>query len=182
MPAWWRARAEVSELTRREVDVADPVALEATLTALAPDLILNCAAYNDVDAAETDSVTALAVNAMAVRSLAAFSGRIGATLVHYSTDFVFDGLASEPYTEASSPRPQSVYGASKREGERAVLAGQSHSVILRTAWVISAHRSNFLKTMLRLAATNPTLRVVDDQHRCPRIANMVDPDLHGTGR
>jgi dTDP-4-dehydrorhamnose reductase len=128
--AWWRERGDVRALTRREVDVADPAALDATLAALAPDLILNCAAYNDVDGAETDPVTALAVNALAVRSLAAVSGRLGATLVHYSTDFVFDGLASEPYTETSSARPQSVYGASKLLGEW-LAGGEARSYVLR---------------------------------------------------
>jgi dTDP-4-dehydrorhamnose reductase len=115
--AWWGGRAEVTALTRREVDVAAGPALESVLTRLAPDLVLNCSAYNDVDGAESDPVTALAVNAMAVRSMAAVCGRIGATLVHYSTDFVFDGAASEPYTEASPVKPQSVYGASKLLGE-----------------------------------------------------------------
>jgi dTDP-4-dehydrorhamnose reductase len=115
--AWWRARAEVSALTRSDVDLTDAPALEATLLALAPDLVLNCAAYNDVDGAETNPVAALSVNAMAVRSMAAICARLGAPLVHYGTDFVFDGQASEPYTEEASARPQSVYGASKLLGD-----------------------------------------------------------------
>jgi dTDP-4-dehydrorhamnose reductase len=114
----WSAGHEVIALTRREVDLTDAPALERTIDAIAPALILNCAAYNDVDGAEDAPAVALAVNALAVRSLAAAAARAGATLVHYSTDFVFDGIdRTTPYTETDPPRPQSVYGTSKLVGE-----------------------------------------------------------------
>lgn len=114
----WATGHEVTRLTRREVDLTDAAALEQALDALEPELILNCAAYNDVDGAEEAPVTAFAVNALAIRSLAAVAARHGATLVHYSTDFVFDGAdRTTPYTEADVPRPQSVYGTSKLVGE-----------------------------------------------------------------
>jgi dTDP-4-dehydrorhamnose reductase len=114
----WARDHEVTALTRREVDLADAAALEHLLDRLAPDLILNCAAYNDVDGAEEAPVTAFTVNALAVRSLAAVAARVGATLVHYSTDFVFDGVdRTAPYTETDAARPQSVYGTSKLVGE-----------------------------------------------------------------
>jgi dTDP-4-dehydrorhamnose reductase len=114
----WGRDHEVTALTRREVDLADAAALEHLLDGLAPDLIINCAAYNDVDGAEEAPVTAFTVNALAVRSLAAVAARTGATLVHYSTDFVFDGAErAAPYTETDAARPQSVYGTSKLVGE-----------------------------------------------------------------
>jgi dTDP-4-dehydrorhamnose reductase len=127
--AWWAPRHEVIALSRREVDLTAADQLEARLAELKPTLVLNCAAYNHVDQAETDVVTALAVNAIAVRSMAAVSARLGAAFVHYSTDFVFDGEASEPYTEASSPRPQSVYGASKLLGEWLAAEASPHYVL-----------------------------------------------------
>jgi dTDP-4-dehydrorhamnose reductase len=128
----WAAAHEVTALTRREVDLADAAALERTLDALAPALIVNCAAYNDVDGAEDAPATAFTVNALAVRSLAAVAARTGATLVHYSTDFVFDGAdRTTPYTEADAPKPQSVYGTSKLVGEW-LAATAPRAYVLRT--------------------------------------------------
>jgi dTDP-4-dehydrorhamnose reductase len=116
--ARWSATDDVLPLTRADVDLTDARALEARLDALRPELIVNCAAYNDVDGAEDDPSRALAVNALAVRSMAASARRCGATLVHYSTDFVFDGRdRSTPYTEEDAPAPQSVYATSKLLGE-----------------------------------------------------------------
>jgi dTDP-4-dehydrorhamnose reductase len=125
----WSAGHRLVALTRADVDLTDAAALEARLDAVGPELIVNCAAYNNVDGAEDDARTALAVNAMAVRSLAAVAVRSGAVLVHYSTDFVFDGTASEPYTEEDRPRPQSVYAASKLLGEWLAADAPRHYVL-----------------------------------------------------
>jgi dTDP-4-dehydrorhamnose reductase len=128
--AYWAARHEVVALTRSEVDLTAFPALETTLIDLRPALVVNCAAYTNVDGAETDPIAAIGVNALAVRSMAAAAARIEATLVHYSTDFVFDGTATEPYTETVAPRPQSVYSASKLLGEW-FAAGVARHYVLR---------------------------------------------------
>lgn len=152
--------------TRDELDVASQVSLATYLRGRSFDAIINCAAYTAVDKAEEERDLAFLVNGEAPGWLA----DTGIPLVHLSTDYVFDGSGPGFYAEDDPVAPLGVYGASKREGERAVQAGQSHSIILRTAWVLSAHRHNFLKTMLRVGATNPVLRVVDDQHGCPTSA------------
>jgi dTDP-4-dehydrorhamnose reductase len=126
---WWAARHDVVALTRQDVDLMEVEALEARLVELSPALLVNCAAYTNVDRAESDALGALTVNAMAVRSMAAVAARVGATLVHYSTDFVFDGTASEPYTEESPARPQSVYGTSKLLGEWLAADAERHYVL-----------------------------------------------------
>ncbi|MES2497190.1 MAG: dTDP-4-dehydrorhamnose reductase [Pseudomonadota bacterium] len=159
---------------RGELDIASQASVAAYLRGKSFDAIINCAAYTAVDKAEEDRDLAFLVNGEAPGWLA----DTGIPLVHVSTDYVFDGSGSGFYAEDDAVSPLGVYGASKREGERAVEAGQSRSVILRTAWVLSAHRANFLKTMLRVGADNPILRVVDDQRGCPTSATDIAAALH----
>lgn len=155
--------------TRETCDIGSQASLFTYLRSYSFDAIINCAAYTAVDKAEEDRDTAFRVNGEAPGWLA----DTGTPLIHLSTDYVFDGTKTGYYSEDDPVAPLGVYGASKREGERAVQAGQSRSVILRTAWVISARRANFLKTMLRVAAGNPVVRVVDDQHGCPTSAQDI---------
>ncbi|KQX22733.1 MULTISPECIES: dTDP-4-dehydrorhamnose reductase [unclassified Sphingomonas] len=162
----WPADMSIHYPARAELDIASQASLAAYLRGRSFDAIINCAAYTAVDRAEEEPDLAFLVNGEAPGWLA----DTGIPLVHVSTDYVFDGSGDGYYREEDPVAPLGVYGASKREGERAVGAGQSRSVILRTAWVLSAHRSNFLKTMLRVGATNPVLRVVDDQRGCPTSA------------
>ena len=162
----WPTDVMVHFPDRAELDIASPSSLVACLRGQRFDAIINGAAYTAVDRAEEERDAAFLVNGEAPGWLA----DSGVPLVHVSTDYVFDGRADGYYREDDPVGPIGVYGASKLEGERAVRAGQSRSVILRTAWVISPHRHNFLKTMLRIGAANPVLRVVDDQRGCPTSA------------
>ena len=172
----WAMAHEVTALTRRDVDLTDAAALERALDALAPQLILNCAAYNDVDGAEETPVTAFAVNALAVRSLAAVAARTGATLVHYSTDFVFDGIdRTAPYTEADAPRPQSVYGTSKLVGEW-LAATAPRAYVLRVESLFGGvnARSSVDKLVAGLEKGEP-LRVFADRTLTPSyVADVVE--------
>jgi dTDP-4-dehydrorhamnose reductase len=144
--------------------------LEQRVLALAPQLILNAAAYTAVDRAESERELAFAVNGAAPGALARAASRLGARLVHVSTDFVFDGAASRPYTETHPTSPLGVYGASKQEGERQLRAALPEALILRTAWVYSALGANFVKTMLRLMGSRDRLSVVADQVGTPTWA------------
>lgn len=170
----WPVDMSIHYPTRAELDIASQASLAAYLRGRSFDAIINCAAYTAVDKAEEERDLAFLVNGEAPGWLA----DTGIPLVHVSTDYVFDGSGDGYYREEDPVAPLGVYGASKREGERAVGAGQSRSVILRTAWVLSAHRANFLKTMLRVGATNPVLRVVDDQRGCPTSAADIASALH----
>ena len=170
----WPADMSIHFPTRAELDIASQASLAGYLRGKRFDAIVNCAAYTAVDTAEQERDTAFLVNGEAPGWLA----DSGVPLIHLSTDYVFDGTKHGHYTEEDPVAPLGVYGASKREGERAVQAGRSRSVILRTAWVLSAHRRNFLKTMLRAAAANPKLRVVDDQHGCPTSAHDIAEAIH----
>jgi dTDP-4-dehydrorhamnose reductase len=162
----WPVDVEVHSPSRGELDIASQTSLAAYLHGRRFDAIINTAAYTAVDKAEEERELAFLVNGAAPGWLA----DTGIPLVHISTDYVFDGSKQGYYVEDDPVGPIGIYGASKLEGERAVRAGQSRSVILRTAWVLSAHRHNFLKTMLRAGAANPKLRVVDDQRGCPTSA------------
>ncbi|KAB8316070.1 dTDP-4-dehydrorhamnose reductase [Tolypothrix campylonemoides VB511288] len=149
------------------LDVADAAAVGRMIERVAPDVVVNAVAYTAVDRAEDDVETAYAVNARAPAAMAAACADVGATLVHYSTDYVFDGTATRPYREDDPTAPLGVYGASKLAGERAVADSGARHLILRTAWVYDLHGHNFLRTMLRLAAERDELRVVDDQRGTP---------------
>jgi dTDP-4-dehydrorhamnose reductase len=154
-------------LTRAELDVTNRDAVERAVATYAPDLIINAAAYNAVDRAETDQATAFAVNGEAVGALAGTAREIGAHFVHISTDFVFDGKASQPYRSHDRPSPLSVYGASKLAGEQA--AGPEATVV-RTSWVYAPGNANFLSSLLSLMLEREELRVVSDQIGSPTWA------------
>lgn len=158
---------EVRVFDRFGLDLADAPVLVATVRALQPDVVVNAAAYTAVDKAEAERDLAFAVNATAPRVLAEEARRIGALLVHYSTDYVFDGEKADPYVEEDATRPINAYGASKLAGEQAILASGCRHLILRTSWVYGPRGKNFYLTMLRLARERPELKVVDDQVGAP---------------
>ncbi|NNG11896.1 MAG: dTDP-4-dehydrorhamnose reductase [Halobacteria archaeon] len=150
-----------------EMDFLDPDTLAARATALQADWVVNCAAYTQVDHAESEPGQAFTINRDSAGSLASVAAETGGRMMHISTDFVFDGKQSRPYREDDEPAPLSVYGRSKWEGDKAVLAALPGAIILRTAWVYGVHGNNFVKTMLRLAGEGKPLRVVDDQVGTP---------------
>jgi len=152
---------------RASLDLADADAIVAAIRAARPSLIVNAAAYTGVDRAESDSDAAYAVNGRAPGIIGEEAKRIGAMLIHYSTDYVFDGQAREPYDESASPAPRNVYGASKLAGERAIAASGARALIFRTSWVYGLRGSNFLLTIRRLAAERDELRIVRDQVGTP---------------
>lgn len=163
----------VVALRRSDVDLAEHDRLREAVRGLRPALIVNAAAYTAVDRAESEREAAFAVNAVAPGVLAAEAARTGATIVHYSTDYVFDGAADRAYVEDDPPSPMSVYGASKLAGDEAVAASGAPHLILRTSWVYAARGSNFMRTMLRLAHEREELRVVADQSGAPTPARLV---------
>jgi dTDP-4-dehydrorhamnose reductase len=158
---------EVSAFDRAGLDLADTPRLAAAVRALQPEVIVNAAAYTAVDKAESERDAAFAVNATGPRVLAEEAKRIGALLVHYSTDYVFDGEKRAPYVEDDATHPLNVYGASKLAGEEAIRKTGCRHLILRTSWVYGPRGKNFMLTMLRLARERPELRVVDDQVGAP---------------
>jgi dTDP-4-dehydrorhamnose reductase len=158
---------EVVAFDRAGLDLAQPDVLIARVRDVAPQAIVNAGAYTGVDKAESEPEQASAINGTAPRVLAEEARRLGALLVHYSTDYVFDGEKADPYTEADTPNPLSVYGRSKLEGERAVIASGCQHLTLRTSWVYGTRGRNFLLTMLRFAGEGRALRVVDDQIGAP---------------
>ena len=138
-----------------------------------PDVVVNAAAYTAVDKAESDADTAFAVNSTAPGVLAKIMQERGGVLVHFSTDYVFDGEAGRAYTEDDTTNPRSVYGKSKLEGEREVLSSCKKAIVLRTSWVAGAHGANFAKTMLKLAGERSSLRVIADQYGAPTSAALI---------
>ena len=155
---------------RPSVDLANPESLRAAVNDSAADLVINAAAYTNVDAAEEDEAAAWQANAVAPGVLAEACAVAGVKFIHLSTDFVFDGTAGRPYREADATNPQSVYGRSKAAGEAAVLGAGGASVTVRTAWVYSPFGKNFVKTIMRLCAERDHLRVVADQRGNPTSA------------
>jgi dTDP-4-dehydrorhamnose reductase len=160
----------VAAFTRAGLDLAHVDAIRARVDEVRPDVIVNAGAYTAVDNAESEPELARAVNATAPGVLAEEAKRRGALLVHYSTDYVFDGTQEAPYVETDGTGPLGVYGRTKLEGELAIAAVSPRHVILRTSWVYASRGRNFLLTMLRLARERPELRVVDDQHGAPTWA------------
>ncbi|MGB8031649.1 MAG: dTDP-4-dehydrorhamnose reductase [Terracidiphilus sp.] len=152
---------------RESVDLADPDQTRDLVRRAAPDVILNAAAYTAVDRAESEMAVAHAINALAPRVLAEEAAERNALLVHYSTDYVFDGSKQGPWTEDDSPAPLSVYGASKLAGEQAIQNSRASYLIFRTSWVYGPHGNNFLLTMLRLARERDRLSIVNDQFGAP---------------
>ena len=168
-----RALGQVIGVGRGEMDLADPDAIRRMVRETEPDLIVNAAAYTAVDKAESEPEVALAVNGVAPGILAEEAKRLGATLIHFSTDYVFDGTKGTPYTEDDEPRPINAYGRTKLAGERAIEAVGAEHLILRTSWVYGARGKNFLLTILRLARERDELAVVDDQIGAPTWSRAI---------
>ena len=167
------AIGDVHATTRRELDLADPDAVARTVRALQPTFVVNAAAYTAVDRAETERDEAFRVNATAPRIMAEEARQSGAILLHFSTDYVFDGEARTPYREDAPTGPQNVYGASKLAGEAAIAASGATALVFRTSWVYAERGSNFLLTMRRLAREQDELRVVADQVGVPNSAHAI---------
>ncbi|MBN9429782.1 MAG: dTDP-4-dehydrorhamnose reductase [Burkholderiales bacterium] len=164
---------ELHALDRAQCDLADEAALRAAIRRIAPQVIVNAAAYTAVDRAESEAELAQRINADAVAAIAQEAAAQRAWLVHYSTDYVFDGDKNSPYDESDDTAPLSVYGRSKLAGEQAIAAAHGRHLVFRTSWVYAAHGSNFAKTMLRLAAQRATLSVVADQFGAPTSAELI---------
>ena len=169
-------------LGRNEADLTDPAACAALVAGTDADVIINAAAYTAVDQAESDAATAQVVNADAPGAMARAAAARGLPFLHVSTDYVFDGTGSAPWTEDDPTGPTGVYGATKFDGERQVAAAGGPHVILRTAWVFSSHGKNFVKTMLRLGRERPLLKVVSDQHGGPTPAADIARTLSQIAR
>ena len=165
--------AEVIAVGTHDCDFTDADAIEALVSHVKPHVIVNPAAYTAVDKAESEPDRAAAINAMAPGVLAKQAQRLDALLIHYSTDYVFDGTQTTPYTEVDRPNPQSVYGATKLAGETAIQQQGARHLILRTSWVYGLRGQNFPKTMLRLAAEREALNVVADQWGAPTSASLL---------
>jgi dTDP-4-dehydrorhamnose reductase len=154
-------------------DFLNPGGLAHTVLAIRPDVIVNAAAHTAVDKAEADRANAYAINAESPVEIAQAASKIGALLVHYSTDYVFDGSGSKAWLESDTPAPLSVYGASKLAGEQGIQQSGVRHLIFRTSWVYSARGGNFVKTMLRLAQERESLSVIDDQIGAPTGADLL---------
>lgn len=164
---------EVVAVDQAECDLADPSAIRELVARVQPSVIVNPAAYTAVDKAESEAEIARAINTAAPAVLGEEAAKSGALVVHYSTDYVFDGLKDHAYTENDTAAPQSVYGLTKRDGEIALGSATPQHLILRTSWVVGAHGNNFAKTMLRLASEREGLRVVADQWGAPTSAALL---------
>lgn len=158
---------EVTALGREMLDLADENAIRIQLRDLKPDIVVNAAAYTAVDKAESEADLAHLINAIAPRVLAEESLRLGASLIHYSTDYVFDGMKEEPYSERDGPNPINVYGSSKLKGEQAVIEIGGHYLIFRTSWVYSMRRPSFPIKVLSWSRSQESMRVVEDQTGSP---------------
>ena len=154
-------------------DFSNPAGMADTVRALRPDVIVNAAAHTAVDKAESEPEFARLLNATTPGVLAEEAARLGAWLVHYSTDYVFDGSGTRPWVETDTPAPLSCYGRTKLEGEQAIAASGCRHLILRTSWVYAARGGNFAKTMLRLAQERDRLTVIDDQWGAPTGADLL---------
>ncbi|RUO97852.1 dTDP-4-dehydrorhamnose reductase [Hyphomicrobium sp.] len=157
-------------LGRPEIDLSDPPTAKTAIIAARPAVVINAAAYTAVDRAEDDAEAAFAINEAGAKAAAEAAAEIGASIVHVSTDYVFDGKKDSPYVESDPTAPLGVYGSSKRAGELAVAAANPKHLILRTSWVFSPYGANFVKTMLRLNSERSELNVVDDQFGNPTSA------------
>src|SRR4051812_26650066 len=160
-------------LFRTQLDVTDPAAVAAAVAHASPDAIVNCAAWTDVDGAESERAAAAAVNGAGAGHVAGAAADTGASLVHVSTDYVFDGRARRPYRESAPTRPLSAYGATKLEGERAVERAGGEHTVARSSWLFGAGGPNFVETMLRLGAERDAVSVVTDQVGCPTFTGHL---------
>lgn len=170
---------EVVALTRGECDLSQPDAIARVVDAHKPDVIINAAAYTAVDRAESEEELATRINGEAPAALALAARSVGALLLHYSTDYVFDGDKDSPWDESDPVSPLNAYGRSKLAGERAIVTSGADFIILRTTWVFAARGANFVRTMLRLGHERDTLKVVADQFGAPTWArNIADASAH----
>ncbi|ATO32287.1 dTDP-4-dehydrorhamnose reductase [Dickeya dianthicola] len=169
LPAGWDVWTTDSD----ELDITDREQVLTAIAAYPPDVIVNAAAYTAVDKAESEPEQAALVNKTGPENLALAAKLVGARLVHVSTDYVFDGKATVPYVETDPTNPLGVYGQTKLDGERAVMAVLPESIIIRTAWVFSEYGNNFVKTMLRLGKEREMLGIVADQRGCPTYAGDI---------
>ncbi|WP_310415714.1 dTDP-4-dehydrorhamnose reductase [Chamaesiphon sp. OTE_8_metabat_110] len=175
----WELQVALATLGRvtvwgsQELDLADPDRIRDRLRALEPQIIVNAAAYTAVDKAEQEPALCQAINATAPGVIAELAREFGALLVHYSTEYVFDGTKTSPYLETDTPNPLGVYGASKLAGEQAIIQAGCAHLILRTTWVYGNRGKNFLLTILRLAAERPELKIVADQVGAPTWSKSI---------
>jgi len=164
---------EVVALEYPQIDLSDVAGLRRIISEVKPDIILNAAAYTNVDKAESEPEVARAINATGPAVLAEEAKKLGAVLVHYSTDYVFDGTKGSPYVETDRPNPLNVYGQTKWEGEQAIEASGCVNLVLRTSWVYSMRQGGFVTKVLHWARTQEVMRVVDDQVSSPTSARML---------
>jgi dTDP-4-dehydrorhamnose reductase len=164
---------DVIALDRQELDICDLHEVQKTLGEIKPDLIVNASAYTDVDRAEKEPELAMKINALAPGVMAEVSRTLGAVLIHFSTDYVFDGRGNTPYTESETTNPLNVYGKSKWMGEEHIQQASDAYLILRTSWVYSLRGNSFVNKVLGWARKNSTLRIVDDQVSSPTWARML---------
>ncbi|MBM3453791.1 MAG: dTDP-4-dehydrorhamnose reductase [Bacteroidetes bacterium] len=163
---------EVIATGRKELNLENTDAIRAFIEKIKPDIIINAGAYTDVDKAETEIELAYKINTEAPRVLAEKASQLDIPIIHFSTDYVFDGLKNEPYVETDQANPQSIYGKTKWQGEEAVRNHKKH-IILRTSWVFSIHGQNFLKTILRLIQEKTSLDIISDQRGTPTSINPL---------
>jgi dTDP-4-dehydrorhamnose reductase len=163
---------EVIATGRHELDLVNSDAIKAFIDKIKPDIIINPAAYTQVDKAESEKLLAHQINAIAPQVLAEKASELNIPIIHFSTDYIFDGLKDEPYAETDQANPRSVYGKSKWEGEEAVRKHKKH-IILRTSWVFSSHGQNFLKAILKLVQEKSSLNVVSDQKGTPISSDIL---------
>lgn len=164
---------ELSLADKESLDLAQPATIRELIHRTRPDVLVNAAAYTAVDRAESEPELAHAINGIAPGVLAEEAARCGALLIHYSTDYVFDGSKPSPWLESDAPNPINVYGASKLAGERAIAAVGGRNYVFRTSWVYAVHGANFVRTILRLASERDELRIVDDQIGAPTSAGVL---------
>lgn len=169
---------DVMACDREQLDITDQFQSNDVISTYHPELVIHCAAYTAVDAAETDVDGAYLINATGTRNIAVAAERIGAKLIYISTDYVFDGTSDAPYQEYDNTNPQSVYGKSKRAGELLVQSLSSRWFIVRTSWVYGVYGNNFVKTMLKLGQEKPKLQVVHDQKGSPTYTVDLACFLH----
>lgn len=162
-----------SKIAGAQIDLGSPETLDAAFDDLAPDIVVNAAAYTAVDRAEDEAEAADRINHRALTVLGSWAARSKALVIHYSTDYVFDGQGTHPYREDDATAPLGVYGRSKLAGEQALRESGCHHLIFRTAWVYAARGKNFLRTMLRLGSERDQLRVVNDQRGAPTSARLI---------
>lgn len=164
---------QIFALDVEDMDLSKPDSIRNKVREIAPHIIVNPAAHTAVDKAESEPELAMAINGIAPAVFAEEAKKLGALLIHYSTDYVFDGTKVSPYVETDTPNPQSVYGKTKLAGDQAIVASGCKHIILRTSWVYGVHGANFIKTILRLAKEREELRIVADQYGAPTWARLL---------